>query len=103
MGEVQDKFSKNLKNYSLSQTGKIDGNEVFYIQYPKKFSPYAVCYRYDAGLLSSGEAAVCSGSTSVQNENFFVTLGENDFSDVLTDFFNSSHIYADVFSKNSSL
>ena len=102
LGEVQDKFSKNLKNYSLSQTGKIDGNEVFYIQYPKKFSPYAVCYRYDAGLLSSGEAAVCSGSTSVQNENFFVTLGENDFSDVLTDFFNSSHIYADVFSKNSN-
>lgn len=102
LGEVQDNFSKNLKNYSLSQTGKIDGNEVFYIQYPKKFSPYAVCYRYDAGLLSSGEAAVCSGSTSVQNENFFVTLGENDFSDVLTDFFNSSHIYADVFSKNSN-
>ena len=29
LGEVQGKFSKNLKNYSLSQTGKIGGNEDF--------------------------------------------------------------------------
>lgn len=102
LGKTQEGFTKNLEDFSLELTGTINSSEVYYIQYPSKFSPYAACYRYDGGLLSSGEASVCSGSTLQTSQKYSVTLGENDFSSVLTDFFNTSHIYADVYTQENS-
>ena len=102
LGKTQEGFTKDLKDFSLELTGTLNNSEVYYIQYPSRFSPYAACYRYDAGILSSGEASVCSSSTSMASQKYSVTLGENDFSSVLTDFFNTSHIYADVYTQDNS-
>ncbi len=102
LGKTQEGFTKNLEDFSLELTGTLNNQEVYYIQYPSRFSPYAACYRYDGGLLSSGEASVCSSSTSQTSQKYSVTLGENDFSSVLTDFFNTSHIYADVYTQENS-
>ncbi|MDD5789165.1 MAG: DNA polymerase IV [Spirochaetia bacterium] len=105
LGETQKFFSRNLNEYSLPLTGRINGSEIFYIQYPRKFSPYAACNKYDASTISAvpESAAVSTENTSVQNTNFSVLLGESEFSDVLTDFLGTTRIFAEVFRESDSI
>lgn len=97
LGMTQETFEKyNLEEYSLPLTAEISGNTVFYIQYPSRFSPYAACYRYDGGLISSGEASVRSSTTGIASTEYMAVLGDDSFSEVLNDFFSDGHLYADI-------
>ena len=102
LGKTQKIFKKDdLANFSIPLKGTIDGNEVYYIQYQSRFSPYASAFRYDAGIISSGEASVIYTSTKISSTEYSAILDDDNFSQILKDFFSNTHIYAEVFKQSS--
>lgn len=101
LGETQAIFKKDLEDFALPLTGEIDGKSIYYIQYPSRFSPYATAFRYDAGIVSSGEASILYSSTKTSSTEYSAVLGDGDFTQILKDFFSTSHTYAEVFDKTA--
>jgi DNA polymerase-4 len=99
LGEKQSAFDRDLSSYSIPLNGIIGGNEVFYIQYPKCFSPYAYCARYDAGIYSEADASIVNKSTQKSLDDFSAVVNDDTYAFISEDFFNSTHSYVEVSSE----
>ncbi len=96
LGEIQEVFSVDLKNRSIPEKTLLNGTPCYFIQYPGRFSPFAVCSRYDAGIKTTGEAAVIYDSSKSTSQLWNVILNQEDFLFDSKDFFYTTHSYADV-------
>ncbi|MCR5172627.1 MAG: DNA polymerase IV [Treponema sp.] len=102
LGEKQSSFDRDLSAYSLPLQGSIDGNEVFYIQYPKCFSPYAYCARYDAGIYTEADASIVNKSTLKSLDDFSAVVNDDTYAFISEDFFNSTHSYVEISSQTTT-
>jgi len=105
LGELQKQFSKyDLADYSLSTDfkGEISNSTAYYIQYPGRFSPFACLYRYDCGLITSGDASISSQTTGIRNTSYNISVNQNEYDLVSQNFFYSSHLYADVYTEETN-
>lgn len=102
LGEKQSLFDRDLSPYSIPIQGTIDGTEVFYIQYPKCFSPYAYCARYDAGIYSEADASIVNKTTQKSVDDFAAIVNDSTYDFISEDFFNSNHSYVEVSSETVS-
>ncbi len=100
-GAVNEIFEEDLKAWSIPFSTEINGKKAYYLQYPSRFSPFAVLNRYDAGILSSGEASLTDKSTGIVSSLATVILADNDFEFSTEDFFSTNHRYADLFLEGS--
>ena len=99
-GKIVDGKRKNenldLSRYSYALFGTVDDEDALFLQYPGGFSPFAVASRYDCGSTSATDAQIAFSSTGEPDSNYTAVIDEDNFRFASTDFFYSSHLYADV-------
>ncbi len=86
-------FGDDVKNAFST----IDSKSVLIVQSPAGFSPFASAHRYDLGSLSKvQEAVIASKSTHVSAKEYDVSVKDDDFSFVQSDFFREDHLYVSI-------
>ena len=103
LGKVQAWFNRSfssvkidLKKYAAPLFTSINGEDSLYLQYPSGFSPFVVANRYDCGSSSASDAQIASASTGSGSKSYTAVINEDDLKFAQKDFFNSSHLYADI-------
>ena len=105
LGATQEYFSVNIEKQNSKESffGKINGNEVLYIQHPTKFLPFAVSNRYNLSDKNVTEAIIASKSTEYPSQEYLVSITTETFKFVESDFFNPQELYAEVFIEEAIL
>jgi nucleotidyltransferase/DNA polymerase involved in DNA repair len=106
--ESDSKLRPDVADYSFAgKTNSNDfitsiGNEkALIIQSPSGFSPFTCACRYDCGLSSTSDVIVASGTTGTASKQYTAVISTDILSFTATDFFSSTHTYADVTISNS--
>lgn len=106
--ELQSYFGKDISAYSFASTNGtnvsdsnfftiINNRNALIIQSPAGFSPFAVSSRYDLGIENGvSDADIVSQITETVSQSYEVIFVDNDSTFYSTDFFSSTHVYADV-------
>ncbi len=104
LGKVQEWFGDtvSLSKYTMQFFGKIESEEVLFIQSSSGFSPFVNASRYDLGLSSAGDADVASKSSGTIFSDYTAIIADADIDFTLSDFFYTNHTYADISAASSS-
>ncbi len=101
LGKIQVYFSSRNSSIKVSKYAarlftQIDSEDAVFLQHPSGFSPLAWAGRYDTGGSSASDAQLAFSSTGTASSDWDLVIDEDNLAFAQTDFFSSSHLYADL-------
>lgn len=106
-GKIQQQFNQNrkgkkfnLKDYTASLYGTIEGQPALIIQNSTGFNPYLAMNTYDCGLTQNGDISVINNSSETTLTQFTVSTDTSSLSVLYEDYFIENHLLATVINKN---
>ena len=82
--------------------GKINGQDVLFVQHPAGFSPFTVCFRYDLGINTADEVMVVHSQSGKSVDGYSALVVDDDLAITETNYFSERRHYADVYNARTS-